>query len=97
MGKRLPPIRRLATIPAPPPDVEEPGPSSDRERALRTFVGGGETHASRLRRSEPGERVHVLLPPDVAQELRLAAVRDRRSVSDLVTEVLRAHLKSRRA
>ncbi len=44
------------------------------------------------RRATPGERVHVILPPELAMKLRLAAVRQRRSVSDAATEAITAWL-----
>ena len=48
--------------------------------------------AGAKRRKDPGERVHVILPPDLAMKLRLAAVRQRRSVSDAATEAITAWL-----
>lgn len=49
---------------------------------------------SRLRRDESGERVSVYLPPDMATELRVRCARERRSVSDGVTEAIGAWLAS---
>jgi hypothetical protein len=41
--------------------------------------------AAYRRREEGGERLAVYLPPDIAEALRIAAVRARRSLSDAVT------------
>lgn len=47
---------------------------------------------SRLRREHGGERITAYLPPDLAEELRVCCARERRSVSDAVTDALRAWL-----
>lgn len=44
--------------------------------------------------SEPGERVTVYLPPDVATELRVRCAQDRRSLSDAITEATEVWLKT---
>ncbi|MBI2389289.1 MAG: hypothetical protein HYV09_06800 [Deltaproteobacteria bacterium] len=49
--------------------------------------------ASRMRRDESGERVAVCLPPDLATELRMLCARERRSVSDAVTDAVSALVK----
>lgn len=45
---------------------------------------------SKLRRAELGERVVVYLPPALATELRVRCARERRSLSDAVTEAVAA-------
>jgi hypothetical protein len=49
--------------------------------------------ASRLRREIAGERLAIYLPPNVAEELRVRCARERRSISDAVTEAVSAWLK----
>lgn len=48
---------------------------------------------SRLRRPERGERISVYVPPELAEALRVRCARERRSVSDAVTEALATWLK----
>lgn len=62
------------------------------ETALREIIGG-ETHASKKRRSEPGERVTVILPPDLLKRLRIQAIDEGCSVSHAITEAVRAWLE----
>jgi hypothetical protein len=50
--------------------------------------------AARRRREIPGERLAIYLPPSVAEELRVRCARERRSVSDAVTEAVTAWLKT---
>jgi hypothetical protein len=47
-----------------------------------------DTNASRRRRAVRGERIAVYLPPALVEELRVRCVRQRRSVSDAVTEAV---------
>ena len=47
-----------------------------------------------LRRETSGERLSIYLPPELAQELRIKSVKQRRSVSDAVTEAVRQWVKS---
>jgi hypothetical protein len=51
------------------------------------------SRASRLRREISGERLAIYLPPDVAEELRVRCARERRSISDAVTEAVSTWLK----
>lgn len=51
------------------------------------------TDSSKLRRPARGERISPYLPPEVAEELRVKCVRERRSLSDAVTEAVRDWLK----
>lgn len=51
---------------------------------------------SRLRRDEGGERITAYLPPEVAENLRIRCAKERRSVSDAVTDALRAWLDGAR-
>lgn len=48
---------------------------------------------SRLRRVERGERISAYVPPEIAEEVRVRCVREKRSVSDVVTELLERWLK----
>ncbi len=48
---------------------------------------------SRLRREGGGERLAIYLPPDVAEDLRVRCARERRSISDAVTEAVTVWLK----
>lgn len=48
-----------------------------------------ERKPSKLRRDGPGERVNAYLPPELVEELRAAAFRERRSLSDVLTEAVR--------
>lgn len=50
---------------------------------------------SRLRRDAGGERVAVYLPPEMAVELRVRCARERRSVSDAITEAVGNWLSER--
>lgn len=56
-----------------PPPASRPDPHGD---------------ASRRRRAVRGERIAVYLPPELVEELRLRCVREKRSVSDAVTEAV---------
>lgn len=47
---------------------------------------------SKLRRPERGERLSAYVPPELAESLRVRCARERRSVSDAVTEALSAWL-----
>lgn len=47
---------------------------------------------SKMRRDEGGERITAYVPPDVAEEARVRCARERRSMSDVVTQALRAWL-----
>jgi Arc/MetJ-type ribon-helix-helix transcriptional regulator len=55
--------------------------------------GRTEDKASRLRREESGVRVAGYLPAELEQELRMHCAQDRRSVSDALTEAVRALLE----
>jgi hypothetical protein len=87
--------KKLAPFAAPkaPP---KPSPSPAQEAKRRAFVQD-EAHESRLRRPQAGERLGIYLPTALAQELRHAAVEDRRSVSDAITAAVEAWLEARRA
>lgn len=67
-------------VEAPPPPPPRPAPTAAKP--------------SRLRRLERGERVSVYIPPEMAEALRVRCARERRSVSDAVTEALTAWLES---
>lgn len=50
--------------------------------------------SSRLRRAELGERMAVYLPPIAAEQLRVRCARERRSLSDAVSEAVSMWLKA---
>ena len=58
-------------------------------KAERQILAG----ESRLRRESGGERLAIYLPPNVAEELRVRCARERRSISDAVTEAVTVWLK----
>jgi hypothetical protein len=66
-----------------------------RDQAAEKFVRAERRtpRASRLRREVAGERLAIYLPPDVAEELRVRCARERRSISDAVTEAVAKWLK----
>lgn len=58
---------------------------------------GKPAKASKLRRDEGGVRVAGYLPPELEHELRMHCARERRSVSDALTEAVRLLLQSTKA
>jgi hypothetical protein len=67
-----------------------------KDQAATKFVKSerkGRPSASRLRREGGGERLAIYLPPDIAEELRVRCARERRSISDAVTEAVSGWLK----
>ena len=64
------------------------------ERRGRKASGSKIAEQPSLRRETSGERLSVYLPPELAQELRIKSVKQRRSVSDAVTEAVRQWVKS---
>lgn len=72
-----------------------PARTAVKEQAAARFVKAEKkpARASKLRREEGGERVAIYLPPDVAEELRVRCARERRSISDAVTEAVTGWLK----
>jgi hypothetical protein len=68
------------------------------EAKARQFVereareGTTKPSSSSLRRNESGERVSVYLPPEMAKDLRVRCAKERRSVSDAVTDAVKAWL-----
>jgi len=77
------------TLPKPPARTQV------RDRAAAKFVKAERKPASssRLRRDVSGERLAIYLPPEVAEELRVRCARERRSISDAVTEAVSGWLK----
>lgn len=69
-------------------------PVKDQEVARFVKAERKPSRASRLRRDVGGERLAIYLPPDVSEELRVRCARERRSISDAVTEAVRLWLKS---
>lgn len=49
---------------------------------------------SRLRRETLGERLAIYVPPELAETLRVRCARERRSISDAMTEALELWMKS---
>ena len=86
-GKKLAAGFALPTTPTRPAVKEE---------AAAKFVRSERKSApvSRLRRDVPGERLAIYLPPDTAENLRVRCARERRSISDAVTEAVAMWLKS---
>jgi hypothetical protein len=72
-----------------------PARTAVRDKAASRFVKAERkpSRASRLRRETGGERLAIYLPPDVAEELRVRCARERRSISDAVTEAVTGWLK----
>ena len=66
-----------------------------KDHAAAKFVKSERRPASgsRRRREVGGERLAIYLPPDVAEELRVRCARERRSISDAVTEAVTGWLK----
>jgi hypothetical protein len=52
------------------------------------------SRTSRLRRDSGGERIAIYLPPDLAEALRVRCARERRSISDAVTDAVTGWLKT---
>jgi hypothetical protein len=78
------------SLPKPPPRTPVEGPSAVKfTRSERK-----PSRASRLRREVGGERVAIYLPPELAEELRVRCARERRSISDAVTEAVTGWIKS---
>ncbi len=75
-----------------------PGVKLSRSELLRLAVerltpaGSKPAPKRRLRRAGPGERVTVLVPPDLLKRMRFAAVSQRRSLSDAAAEAVRLWL-----
>lgn len=63
------------------------------EVAAKRFEEGP---AATRRRTEKGERVTLYLPPELAKQVRLLCVEERRSMSDAATEALTAWTRQRR-
>lgn len=68
-------------------------PVKDQEATRFVKAERKPSRASRLRREISGERVAIYLPSDVAEELRVRCARERRSISDAVTEAVSGWLK----
>lgn len=73
-----------------------PSRTAVKEQAAAKFVKAERrpASASRLRREGGGERVAIYLPPELAEELRVRCARERRSISDAVTEAVASWMKS---
>lgn len=63
------------------------------EVAAKRFEEGA---AASRRRTEKGERVTLYLPPELAKQVRLLCVEERRSMSDAATEALTAWTRHRK-
>ena len=81
------PKEAVAVATAPPFEPPAPDP------ALRRFVAG--KPASKLRRDEPGERLVLNVPPELARRLRIACAEDRQSLSNAAAEAIEAWLARR--
>ena len=58
---------------------------------------GKPAKSSKLRRDQRGERVAGYLPPELERELRMFCARERRSVSDALTEAVSLLLQKQSA
>lgn len=67
-----------------------------KDQAVRKFVKAERkpSRASQLRRDIGGERLAIYLPHDIAEELRVRCARERRSISNAVTEAVAGWLKA---
>jgi hypothetical protein len=72
-----------------------PKRSAVKEHAAARFVKAERKapRASRMRREVAGERLAIYLPPEVAEDLRVRCARERRSMSDAITEAVAGWLK----
>lgn len=71
-------------VPAAPKRTAVDDATAKRFVEAKPAAAGG----SKLRRDERGERLSVYLPPELASALRVYCARDRRSVSDAVSEAV---------
>jgi hypothetical protein len=58
---------------------------------------GDELHASRKKSAERGEKFAIYLPAEMVEEIRVTAIRERRSLTDAGREAWEAWLAARRA
>ena len=75
------------SLPSPPPRTvvrEEVAQRFERVEAVAKPSRG----PSRLRRETLGERLAIYVPPELAEQLRVRCARERRSISDAVTEAV---------
>lgn len=80
-------------LPSPPPRTTIDEGSAQRFEAPPAPGPMKRARASRLRRDTSGERLSIYVPPDVAEALRVRCARERRSVSDAVTEAVAEWMK----
>jgi hypothetical protein len=72
-----------------------PARTQVKDKAATRFVRAEhKARASRLRRDVGGERLAIYVPPDKAEALRVRCARERRSISDAVTEAVSLWLQS---
>jgi hypothetical protein len=85
----------------PPPKARTPIPDESAERFVEPAATPQpqpkKVKKSKLRREGPGERVNAYLPPELAEGLREIAFRERRSVSDALSEAVRQWIGRKRA
>lgn len=67
-------------------------PETEARRFERSRSPAAHPTESKLRRPERGERLSAYVPAELAESLRVRCARERRSVSDAVTEALTAWL-----
>ena len=77
-------------LPNAPKRTEIPEPAA---RRFEVVSDRKATAPSRLRRPVLGERVAVYLPPELAEALRVRCAKERRSVSDGVTDAVSEWMK----
>jgi hypothetical protein len=81
-------------LPKAPKRSEVPEADARKFEATKPKPAAATLGASKLRRPERGERVSIYVPPELAEALRVRCAKERRSVSDAVTEAVTVWLKS---
>ncbi len=81
--------REVPAVEVPQIDLAEETP------AASTATTSEPPAVSRRRRPARGERMAVYLPPELAEELRVRCARERRSMSDAVSEAVGLWAQSR--
>lgn len=86
-------MKKLPTLALPKPAPIATVPEGEARRFEREEMPSQrapKSSGSRLKRASLGERVTVYLPPKLAEKIRQRCVRERRSLSDAMTEAAEA-------
>ncbi len=86
-------LARGFKLPKAPP-AREPVREEDARRFEASTGPSRGARSSPRRRAEGGERLTAYVPPELKVEVEVRCVKERRSVSDAVTEALEAWMKS---